>query len=150
MGTTEQARVTAHVITGDPDEVWAALERARADGRLVAVTEARVLSGDRVQVVTRLRVPGRQRSRWQQVRPWLSIAAKVLAVLSVVAAVSALVWAVAWAVMAVIALVLAVTAWIHVHLMGICLAVAGFIALLVFLGAGGGGCGGIHCWGCRG
>jgi hypothetical protein len=148
--TTEQGRAKTHVITGDPDEVWAALERAGVDGRLVAVTEARVLSGDRVQVVTRLRVPEGQLSRWQQVRPWLSVAAKVLAVLSVVAAVAALLWAVVWAVMAVIALVAAVIAWVHVHLMGICLAVTGLIALIVLLGAGGGGCGGIHCGGCGG
>ena len=149
MGTTEQVRAKTHVITGEPDQVWAALERARADGRLVAVTEARVLSGDRVQVVTRLRVPEGERSRWQRIRPWLSIAAKVLAVLAGVAAVSALVWGVVWLVMTVIALVAFVIAWVHVHLLGIGLVVAAFVTLLVFLGAGG-GCGGIHCGGCRG
>jgi hypothetical protein len=148
MTTTEQVRVQTHVITGEPDQVWAALERARTDGRLVAVTEARVLAGDQVRVVTRLRVPEGQRSRWQRIRPWLIGTGKVLAVLAGLASVAALVWAVAWAVMAVVALVVAVIAWVHAHLVGIALAVAGVIALLVLLG--GGGCGGIHCGGCRG
>jgi VIT1/CCC1 family predicted Fe2+/Mn2+ transporter len=147
--TTEQGRAKTHVITGEPDQVWAALERARADGRLVAVTEARVLSDARVRVVTRLRMPEPDRSRWQRVRPWLIGAAKALAVLACVVAVAALVWAIVWAVMAVVALVVAAIAWVHAHLLGISLTVAAFIALLVFLGAGG-GCGGIHCGGCRG
>jgi sterol desaturase/sphingolipid hydroxylase (fatty acid hydroxylase superfamily) len=148
--TTEQVRARTHVITGAPDEVWAALQRARADGRLVAVTEARVLSDQRVRVVTRLRVPEGERSRWQRLRPWLLGVSRVLLVLAGVAAVAALVWAIVWAVMAVVALVAAVIAWVHAHLLGIGLTVAAFVALLVFLGAGGGGCGGMHCGGCRG
>jgi fatty acid desaturase len=148
MGTTEQVRAKTHVITGDPDQVWAALERARADGRLVAVTEARVLSGQRVRVVTRLRVPERESSRWERVRPWLVGTAKLLAALAGIAALVALAWAVVWAVMAVVALVAVAIAWVHAHLLGIGLAAAAFVALLVFLG--GGGCGGIHCGGCRG
>ena len=150
MGTTEQVRAKTHVITGDPDQVWASLERARMDGRLVAVTEARVLSGQRVRVVTWLRVPEGESSRWQRARPWLIGAAKVLAVLAGIAALVVLVWAVVWAVMAVVALVVAVIAWVHAHLLGIGLMAAAFFALLVFLGAGGGGCGGIHCGGCGG
>jgi hypothetical protein len=137
-----------HVITGDRSQVGAALDRARADGRLMAITQATLLPGDQVRLVADLlTAPG---SRWQRVRPWLIGIGKTLAVLAVIAAATGLVWALVWAVMAVVAFVAGVVAWIHTHLLDIGLAAAGVVALVLFLGAStGGGCRGLHCGGCR-
>jgi hypothetical protein len=81
--------------------------------------------------------------RWPSVRAWLI----TLAVLLAVAAAGGLVWLAVLAVQAVIAAVLAVIAWIVAHWLLIALAVLGLLVLLV--GAGGGGCAGLHCGGCR-
>lgn len=147
--TSQQVPVRTHVITGERDQVCSALQRARLDGRLVEITEARVLGGDRVRVVTRLRVPRPARSRWRRVRPWLAGAAKVLGVLAALAAVAGLVWAVVWAVMAVVALVTALIAWVQAHLLGIGLGVAAVVIGLLAASSGGHRCAGMHCGGCR-
>lgn len=146
MATDEDIR--AHVITGDRDEVGSALRRAHADGRLIAVTDARVLHHNRVRVVADLRMPPPARTRWERCRPWLVGAGKVLAALAAVAAVAGLVWLVAVAVLEVIALVTALIAWVHTHLIHIGLAVAALVALLIYLSAGS-RCAGLHCGGCR-
>jgi hypothetical protein len=137
-----------HVITGDRGHVFAALRLAQAEGRLVSVTDSQVLPDQRVRVLAHLRTPAR--SRWEQVRRWLIVAAKAAAVLAAVAAAGALVWLVLLGVIWVIALVTAVIAWTHAHLVGIAV---GVVALVLFLGfclSSGGGCGGMHCGGCRG
>ncbi len=138
-----------HVITGEPDLVYAALRRADEEGRLAAVTEARILSDERVRLVAHLRAPARGGPRWQRVRPWLVGAGKLAAVLAVVGVVAGLVWLTVLAVMAVVALVTAVIAWIHAHLAALVMG-AVLLVLLLLACLSGGGCGGMHCGGCRG
>lgn len=140
-----------HVITGERDQVAAVLNRARAEGRLVAVTAGRVLPDDRVRLVAHLREPSRPRLRWDQIRPWLVLAAKVAAVLALVAAVAGVVWLAVLAVMKVVALVVAVAVWIHAHALGICAFVITLFLVVGFLFSGdyGHGCVGVHCRGCR-
>jgi hypothetical protein len=135
-----------HVITGEQAQVVAAVEHARAEGRLVGITEIRWLGGDRVRLVARLRVPPRAQAARDWC--WLRRVGKALVVLLVIAAVAGLVWALVWGVLAVIGLVTAVIGWIHAHLLAIGLVAAVVVGLAVF-GAGG-GCGGMHCGGCRG
>lgn len=81
--------------------------------------------------------------RWPSVRAWLI----TLAVLLAVAAAGGLVWLAVIAVQAVIAALTAAIAWIVAHWLLIALAVLGLLVLLA--GAGGGGCAGLHCGGCR-
>jgi hypothetical protein len=140
--------ITTHVITGDRVQVAAAVDRARADGRLVEVTEATVLPGGRVQLVAALRTRGG--SRWQQVRPWLIGVAKVVLVLVVLAAVAGVLWVITSAVLALMALVAAAVAWVHAHLLSIGLAVVAAVIGLAAASSGGGHrCVGAHCRGCR-
>lgn len=138
--------VMAHVITGEREQVAAALRLAHEAGRLAGITDARVLPGERVELVAHLR-PANP-SRWQRVWPWLIGAVKVAAVLVVVAAVVAVVWAVVSVVLAVIAVVAAVVGWLHAHF-GLIVAVAVALLLLVLACAGGASCTGLHCGGCR-
>lgn len=135
-----------HVVTGQRDQVYAALHRAYTDGRLVSITDARVLPNDRVQLVAHLRAPAR--SRWERVRSGLLGAGKLAAALTALAAVGGLVWLVVLAVMSLIALVAVVIAWIHAHL-AVLVASVVVLVLLVMAGLGGGGCAGVHCGGCR-
>ena len=138
------AKERTHVITGHREEVYAALSRAVEENRLVSVTGTRLLPQERVQLVARLREPAVPR---RPAKAWLVIAAKTLGVLVVLGAVGGLVWLLVQAVLALIALVAAVIAWVQAHLLVIGLVV---VALLFLVFGGGGGCGGIHCGGCRG
>jgi hypothetical protein len=135
-------RTTPHVIVGDRYQVVAALRLAQAEGRLQDITEARALPGGRVRLAARLLDLPPARTPWQRIRPWLT----AVAVLLCVAAAVALVWLTVLAVMALIALVTTVVTWIWTHLVVICLVILG----LLFLGAGGASCVGMHCGGCRG
>lgn len=133
----------SHEITGGQVEVWAALNRAKTDGRLVGIEHGDILPGGQVRVLAQLRAP---RTRWERVAPWLLIAAKTLAVLAVLALVTALVWAIVWLVLAVIAFV----AWVSAHLVSLIIGAVLILAVLILLFAGGSGGGGIHCPGCKG
>jgi preprotein translocase subunit SecF len=150
MGAFTQAKPVPHVVTGDRDAVAAAMRRAYADGRLTAITEGKVLPGDRVRITAHLREPAADQSRWERVRPWLVGTLRVAAVLAAVAAVAGLVWLVVLAVMWVVALVAAVIAWIHAHLLGIAFGVVALVVFVLACLSSGGGCGGMHCGGCRG
>jgi hypothetical protein len=147
MRTKQSTR--SHVITGERGQVRSVLERAHWDGRLVAVTEARVLDHGRVRVIAELRRSPDERSRWDRCRPWLVGAAKVLAVLAALAAVTGVVWLAVLAVLELIALLAALVAWVQAHLVQIGLTVAAVLALLIYLAAGGDRCSGMHCGGCR-
>jgi hypothetical protein len=134
-----------HVITGDRVQVAAVVDRARADGRLIAVTEATLLPGDRVQLVAAIR----SESRWQRLRPWLIGLGKALVVLAVVAAVAGLLWVTGSALVALITVVVAAVAWVHAHLVAIGIGIAALVIGLVVASSGGHRCVGVHCRGCR-
>ena len=139
--------IKTHVITGDLMQVVAAVDRARADGRLVAVTEARLLPGDEVRLIANLRSAGG--SRWQRMRPWLIGLGKALVVLAVSVAVAGLLWLIGWAAMALVGLASIAVAWLHAHLLEIGVVVAVTVIGLVSVFTGGGDrCGGVHCRGC--
>lgn len=137
-----------HVITGDLMQVVAAVDRARADGRLVAVTEARLLPGDELRLVANLRAEGGW--RWQRTRRWLIGLGKALVVLAACAAVAGLLWLIGWAAMALVGLVSVAVAWVHVHLLeiGIVVVIAVIGLISVFTSGGGDRCAGAHCRGC--
>ncbi|OLT06404.1 hypothetical protein BJF90_16530 [Pseudonocardia sp. CNS-004] len=96
--------VHTHVITGWPDQVHAALERAQADGRLVEISDVTELPDRQVQVNAQLRDEQPRRTRWSsrlrwpEARVWAGIGAGVLGV----GAVAGAVWAVVAAVSALI------------------------------------------------
>jgi energy-converting hydrogenase Eha subunit A len=145
--------VRTHLVVGWPEQVRAALERARVDGRLVRVGEVIELADRQVQVTAQLREdrPRRfewlPRLAWPSARVWARIAAGVLAV----AAVAGVVWAVVAAVSALVAAVSAAvstaTAWVSTYWP----ALAGIAVVLLLLGGAGGAkkCVGLHCGGCR-
>lgn len=138
------ATTRTHVVTGERDQVHAALERAHAAGRLVDVREVAELPGRWLRVVAELREVPTNRPAWWPARPWLTavyaIGATagaglvVLVVLAVVALVSAVVGAIA-----------AALAWVTANL-ALILAV-GVVGLLAM--TGGARCAGLHCMGCR-
>jgi small-conductance mechanosensitive channel len=132
-----------HVVVGEREQVGAALERARRDGRLRMVHEVAELGDGQVCVRAELAEPPALRTRWQKVRPWL-LGAAAVAGLVVVAGV---VWLLVLAVLAVIALVQTVVAWVSAHLLVIGLVLAGLVLLACM---GGARCVGLHCGGCRG
>jgi hypothetical protein len=134
------------VITGDRVQVAAALDRARADGRLIAVTQATLLPGGQVQLVAALRAG----SRWQRVRPWLIGLGKALVVLAVLAAVAGLLWVIGSALVALITLVVAALAWVQAHLVAIGIGIGAVVIGLIVASSGGGHrCVGVRCRGCR-
>jgi hypothetical protein len=141
--------VRTHVITGWPDQVHAALERAKADGRLVEISDVTELPDRQVQVNAQLRDEQPQRTRWSsrltwpEARVWAWIGAGVLGVVgvwAVVAAVSALITAVS-------AALDAATVWVATYWP----ALAGIALVLLLLATAGGvkRCTGMHCGGCR-
>jgi hypothetical protein len=128
-------------VVGDPDQVRAAMARARADGRLVSLGRSEELPGGLVRVTANL-VDPTPVDRWRRLRPWLVGAA----VLVGITAAAALAWLVILAVFAVIAAVTAAVVWVQTHL----LVIGGLaLALVLLLGAGGASCAGSHCGGCR-
>jgi hypothetical protein len=140
-GAVSGAQVRSHSVVGDPDQVWAAMARARADGRLVSLNRSEELPGGLVRVTVDL-VDPTPTGRWRQLRPWLVVSA----VLVGVAAAAALVWLVLLAVLAVVAAVTAAVVWVQAHLLVIGVVA---LALVLLLGAGGASCAGSHCGGCR-
>jgi hypothetical protein len=138
--------VRTHLVVGWPDQVRAALERARADGRLVGIDEVIELADRQVQVTAQFREDRPRRFAWLSRLPWPS--AQVWAQLAVWVLGIAAVAGVAWAVIAAVtALVSAAVAWLSAYWP----ALAGIAILLLLLGAAGGAkrCVGMHCGGCR-
>ncbi|GAA5139169.1 hypothetical protein [Pseudonocardia adelaidensis] len=145
--------VRTHVITGWPDQVHAALERAQADGRLVGVGDVTELPDRQVQVNAQLRDEQPQRARWiSRLRwpatwVWAWIGAGVLGVGAVAGVAWAVVTAVSALITAVSAAVDAATGWVGTYWP----ALAGIALVLLLLGTAGGvkRCTGMHCGGCR-
>jgi hypothetical protein len=102
-----------HVVTGDRDEVRAALKRAHTDGRLLSISNACLLPGNRVWLIAVLLDPLAPQTPWQRIRPWvLGIAA-----LAGVAAFAVLSCLVVSAVVALVAAMVKILFWIIAHLL---------------------------------
>jgi hypothetical protein len=132
-----------HVVTGDRDQVCAALERAHAAGRLVDVRDVAELHGRRLHVVAELRELPDRRPGWWPARPWVT-AAYAVGAAATAGLVVLVVMAVAALVSAVVGAITAALAWVTANL-ALILAVG--VALLLM--TGGAKCAGLHCGGCR-
>ncbi len=144
MSSLAQKRI--HVVVGDRQLVFSALERAHADGRLVSVTGVEELPERRIRVTAELRdlaPPPASPPPWRRLRRGL-IGAAVLVSL---AAITALVWLLVAAVLALVAMVSAIVTWVAAHVVAIAVVLGAVLVLSCSVGAK---CAGLHCGGCRG